>query len=109
MNKSNDHSRTNDDPQARFAELVVIRDAESALAERLQQTRAELKTLYAKTNAMSVSAMREQKATAFTRLRERYAHLQKHQTEQDKAMLGLSEEIARLRKEISRLRTQRVA
>jgi predicted aminopeptidase len=39
----------------------------------LQQTRAELKTLYAKTNALTVAAMREQKAAAFARLRERHA------------------------------------
>lgn len=35
-----------------------------------------------------------------TRLEERYAHLQRHLTEQDKAMLELGEEVTRLRKEL---------
>jgi uncharacterized coiled-coil protein SlyX len=39
-----------------------------------------------------------------TRLEERYAHLQRHQAEQDKAMLGLAEELARLKKELALLR-----
>jgi SlyX protein len=45
-------------------------------------------------------------ADRVTKLEERYAHLQRHQTEQDKAMLELSEEIVKLRKEISLLRGQ---
>ncbi|MBA3848779.1 MAG: SlyX protein [Opitutus sp.] len=38
------------------------------------------------------------------RLEERYAHLQRHQAEQDKAMLELAEEQARLKKELASLR-----
>lgn len=45
-------------------------------------------------------------AKRLTALEERYAHLQRHQTEQDKAMLELAEEVAKLRKEIARLRGQ---
>ncbi|WP_438480956.1 SlyX family protein [Oleiharenicola lentus] len=41
-----------------------------------------------------------------TRLEERYAHLQRHQTEQDKAMLALSEEVSRLRKEVKLLQAR---
>lgn len=41
-----------------------------------------------------------------TQLEERYAHLSRHSTEQDKVMLGLAEEVAKLRKEIARLRGQ---
>lgn len=41
-----------------------------------------------------------------TRLEERYAHLQRHAVEQDKAMLELGEMIAKLRKEIALLRAQ---
>jgi len=41
-----------------------------------------------------------------TRLEERYAHLQRHIVEQDKAMLDLGETIAKLRKEIALLRAQ---
>ncbi len=41
-----------------------------------------------------------------TQMEERYAHLQRHVSEQDKAMLGLTEEIARLRKEITALRAR---
>ena len=41
-----------------------------------------------------------------TLLEERYAHLQRHTAEQDKAVLGLGEEVAKLRKEITRLRGQ---
>lgn len=41
-----------------------------------------------------------------TQLEERHAHLQRHVTEQDKAMLGLTEEVARLRKEIAALRAR---
>ena len=37
-------------------------------------------------------------AERLTRLEERYAHLQRHSTEQDKVMLQLSEELAKLRK-----------
>ena len=45
-------------------------------------------------------------AVRLTQLEERYAHLQRHVTEQDKAMLGLTEEVARLRKEIAALRAR---
>jgi len=41
-----------------------------------------------------------------TRLEERYAHLQRHVAEQDKAMLVLTEELDQLRKEVGRLRAQ---
>lgn len=41
-----------------------------------------------------------------TRLEERYAHLQRHQTEQDKAMLALGEEVTRLRKEVKLLQAR---
>ncbi|MBI2813619.1 MAG: SlyX family protein [Opitutae bacterium] len=40
------------------------------------------------------------------RLEERYAHLQRHSAEQDKVMLQLAEELAKLRKELAALRTQ---
>ena len=39
-----------------------------------------------------------------TRLEERYAHLQQHQTQQDKAMLALGDEVLRLKKELAALR-----
>lgn len=39
-----------------------------------------------------------------TRLEERYAHLQRHQAEQDKVMLELADELARLKKELATLR-----
>jgi uncharacterized coiled-coil protein SlyX len=35
---------------------------------------------------------------------ERYAHLQRHVVQQDKAMLELSEDLAKLRQELARLR-----
>jgi SlyX protein len=41
-----------------------------------------------------------------TLLEERYAHVQRHVAQQDKAMLELSEELARLRKELLVLRAQ---
>jgi uncharacterized coiled-coil protein SlyX len=41
-----------------------------------------------------------------TRLEERYAHLQKHVAAQDKAMLELNDEVARLRQELVVLRGQ---
>jgi uncharacterized coiled-coil protein SlyX len=41
-----------------------------------------------------------------TRLEERYAHLQRHQAEQDKVMLELADEVKRLRQEIAVLRTR---
>lgn len=41
-----------------------------------------------------------------TLLEERYAHLQRHVVQQDKAMLKLSEEFAKLRQEISLLRAR---
>lgn len=45
-------------------------------------------------------------AQRLTQLEERYAHLQRHVTEQDKALLGLTEEVARLKKEIAALRVR---
>jgi uncharacterized coiled-coil protein SlyX len=41
-----------------------------------------------------------------TLLEERYAHLQRHNAEQDKAMLELADEVAKLRQELAALRTQ---
>jgi peptidoglycan hydrolase CwlO-like protein len=41
-----------------------------------------------------------------TRLEERYAHLQRHSAEQDKVMLQLADELAKLRQELAALRTQ---
>jgi uncharacterized coiled-coil protein SlyX len=43
-------------------------------------------------------------AERLTRLEERYAHLQRHSAEQDKVMLELGDEIARLKKELAILR-----
>ncbi len=43
-------------------------------------------------------------ADRLTLLEERYAHLQRHQTEQDKAMLELAEELARLKRELAVLK-----
>ncbi len=45
-------------------------------------------------------------AQRLTLLEERYAHLQRHSAEQDKVMLQLADELAKLRKEIVALRTQ---
>jgi len=45
-------------------------------------------------------------AERITRLEERYAHLQRHVVQQDKAMLALSDELARLRQEIALLRAR---
>ena len=45
-------------------------------------------------------------AQRLTLLEERYAHLQRHSAEQDKVMLQLTDELAKLRKEIAALRTQ---
>lgn len=45
-------------------------------------------------------------ADRLIRLEERYAHLQRHSAEQDKAMLELADEVARLRKELAALRAQ---
>jgi uncharacterized coiled-coil protein SlyX len=42
-----------------------------------------------------------------TRLEERYAHLQRHSAEQDKVMLELADELAKLRKELAALRAVR--
>lgn len=44
-----------------------------------------------------------------TRLEERYAHLQKHIAEQDKAMLALGDELIRLKKEVAALRTHQTS
>lgn len=46
-------------------------------------------------------------ADRLTRLEERYAHLQRHSAEQDKVMLELSDEVAKLRKELAALRALR--
>ena len=48
-------------------------------------------------------------AERLTRLEERYAHLQKHLTEQDKAMLALGDELKRLKKELAALRAQQAS
>ncbi len=48
-------------------------------------------------------------AERLTRLEERYAHLQRYSAEQDKVMLELAEEVARLRKEFAALRTQQTS
>ena len=45
-------------------------------------------------------------AERLTRLEERYAHLQRHSAEQDKVMLKLADEVAKLRKEIAVLRAR---
>lgn len=39
-----------------------------------------------------------------TRMEERLAHLQRHVTEQDKAMLELADELARVRRELEQFR-----
>ena len=44
-----------------------------------------------------------------TRLEERYAHLQQHVAAQDKAMLELGEELARVRRELAALRARMAA
>ena len=45
-------------------------------------------------------------AERITKLEERYTHLKRHQEEQDKVMLGLADELAKLRKELAVLRTR---
>lgn len=45
-------------------------------------------------------------ARRLTLLEERYSHLQKHVTAQDKAMLEMHEEIAKLRRELAAVRGQ---
>ena len=45
-------------------------------------------------------------AERLTRLEERYAHLQRHQAEQDKVMLELAEELAQLKAELAAQRTR---
>lgn len=47
-------------------------------------------------------------AERLTRLEERYAHLQRHQAEQDKAMLELADELKKLRQELALLRAAHV-
>jgi phage shock protein A len=47
--------------------------------------------------------------TRFTRLEENVTHLQRHVTEQDKVILGLTEEIARLKQDLAGLRTQQAS
>ncbi|MEJ1973639.1 MAG: SlyX family protein [Lacunisphaera sp.] len=47
-------------------------------------------------------------AERLTKLEERYAHLQRHQAEQDKVTLGLADELAKLRKELAGLRTRQL-
>ena len=44
-----------------------------------------------------------------TRLEERYAHRQRHQAEQDKVMLELAEELARLKAELASVRSREVS
>ncbi len=41
-----------------------------------------------------------------TRLEERYAHLQRHVIEQDKAMLAFGDELARVKADLGRVRSQ---
>ena len=48
-------------------------------------------------------------AERLIRLEERYAHLHQHQTEQDKAMLELGDELKRIKKELAALRTQQTS
>ena len=48
-------------------------------------------------------------AARLTHLEERYAHLQKHLTEQDKAMLALGDELLRLKKELAALRAHQTS
>jgi SlyX protein len=43
-------------------------------------------------------------AERLTRLEERYAHLQKHTGQQDKAMLALADEVKKLRQELAVMR-----
>jgi peptidoglycan hydrolase CwlO-like protein len=45
-------------------------------------------------------------ADRLTRLEERYAHLQRHSAEQDKVMMQLADELAKLRKELAALRAR---
>ncbi|MBI2514313.1 MAG: SlyX family protein [Opitutae bacterium] len=45
-------------------------------------------------------------AERLTRLEERYAHLQRHVAAQDKAMLELTEALARVKAELATLRAQ---
>ena len=47
-------------------------------------------------------------AERITLLEERYAHLQRHVGQQDKAMLALTDELAKLRKELAVLRARAV-
>ena len=47
-------------------------------------------------------------AERLTLLEERYAHLQRHVVQQDKAMLAMTDELAKLRKELVVLRTRAV-
>lgn len=55
---------------------------------------------------VAATPVNESETERLTRLEERYAHLQRHQAEQDKAMLELAEELARLKKELATLRAQ---
>jgi len=48
-------------------------------------------------------------ADRLTRLEERYAHLQRHVIEQDKAMLALGDQLAALQREVARLKAQGAA
>jgi uncharacterized coiled-coil protein SlyX len=73
---------------------------------RLQRS-AALWDLASDGECVWLAAMTE--AERLTRLEERHAHLQRHQAEQDKVMLELAEEIARLKKEVAALRTSRSA
>ena len=45
-------------------------------------------------------------ADRLTRLEERYAHLQRHSAEQDKVMMQLADELAKLKKELAAMRAR---
>ena len=60
----------------------------------------------AATRIVPATPVNDAESERLTRLEERYAHLQRHQAEQDKAMLELAEEFARLKKELAALRAQ---
>ena len=48
-------------------------------------------------------------ADRLSRLEERYAYLQKHTAEQDKVVMQLADELAKLRKELGAMRAQQHA
>lgn len=55
-----------------LASYEVRQRREQKFVALLQQTRSELEALYAQTNSLPVTALREQKAAAFSRLQARY-------------------------------------